>query len=732
MAQQPQPPASIVDQQADRGPASQITDIVVTARKREESSQRIPISITAVNAADLERRQVRNLEGLSYAVPNLTLTKTQHSNNQAQIYLRGVGQDDASNMSVEPVVGLYVDGVPYTKSIGALLDIIEFDRIEVLRGPQGTLYGRNSMGGAIKFETKKPDPNDTYFVGDISTGSFNRFDARAAVNLPISDVAAVKFDFVSRSDDGYVRNAKFVQADGLCGCNEHLNQTDRKVFRLSGIWKPTSDLRVLASVDVTRDRSGIQSGIPIISSAVVDNLNAAGAVNRAAYLYGPRQAAPDVLNPNSFNGGGGALTVEYLLGFAQLRSITGYREFDLIQSNDPDGGPVVSNLVSQNGRVFNRSGAANNQIRNWQNNTFTQELQLVSTGSGTFRWVVGGFFMNERNRDEEIYGNFITKASGFHVRQTARSFAGYADISYKIVPQVELSVGARFTHDEKDYYREHYAALGLPVTSGAPYIGSTTVKWNKFTPRFAASWQPTERINLYGSWSRGYQAGAFQGFEFVSAVRSNTPVAPAVVDTTEFGLKTEWFDRRLRLNLAIFQSDYSNIPASIINANNSFTIVTNNVRIKGAELELSAVPLPGWTIYGSGSLLDNKYTKSVLAASFVPGENGRNYLKFSPKSMGNIGTEYRWKAGNVEPFFGGQLTYSGRYFFNGVNTPFGVQDSFVLLDAQAGLDFKHWSLVGGVKNLTDKIWAPQGTTQGGGAVFLAPPRTWSVTVKVRI
>lgn len=709
--------------------------IVVTARKREESSQDVPISLTALSVADLDRQQVRNLEDISSSVPNLSIAKTQGSGNVAQIFLRGVGQDD-NTINVEPAIGLYVDGVPYVKAVGALLDLIEFDRIEVLRGPQGTLYGRNSTGGAVKFETRRPSFDDLGYVADLTVGSFSRLDGRGSVNIPLADNLAVKADFISRSDDGFVDNASYGPNGDV---EKDLNRTNRQSARLSALWEPTERLSIFASIDGTRDRSGVQSGIPLISSADADNIDAAtGNPNRARPLFGERLADPDIIGPNTLDALGGQITANLDLDTVVIQSISGYRSFDLDQAIDTNGGGAATGLVSQNGDIIDRS-AGNNLTRYWEHDTFTQELQVASAGENQFSWIFGAFYMNEKNKSDLNFGSFNNddtinqRASGFNTRQTTTSFAIFGELSVRMFERLELTAGARYTWDQKDYSRRHFAAFGLPIFTGNPYFGETTVNFKKLTPRVIAKFEVTDDVMTYASWSRGFQAGAFQTFAFASAENSNTPFNETTVDTFEAGFKGQFFDDRVTFNANFFHSDYSNIPSSILSNSGAFEVVTNDARIWGTEFELAAEPVDGLIVYGNLSTLNDKYTNSNLAPSRFPGANDENRLKFTPKLKWKLGAEYSAELNYGTISFGGSVAHTGNYVTSTVNTPFGFQESYQVVDAQVSFEStdQRWKLTAAGKNLTDTLYAPQLGAAGSGAAFFAAPTNWSLTLRVK-
>ena len=242
------PMAVAQDAEAD---GSVIEEVMITARKREESLQTVPLAVTAYGTAALERAQVVNLEDMNLATPNMQVNRTQGSQNSAQIFIRGIGQDNSTALD-EPGVAFTIDGVYMARSIGSLVDLIDIERVEVLRGPQGTLYGRNATGGAVKFISKRPSTNDVDYDFDIATGSFHWLDLRGALNVPLSDTVALRVSGVSRNDDGYYTHA-------VTGVD--LNRRDSQGMRASLLWEASDNFDVVLAVDGSRDRSGCRSGL---------------------------------------------------------------------------------------------------------------------------------------------------------------------------------------------------------------------------------------------------------------------------------------------------------------------------------------------------------------------------------------------------------------------------------------------------------------------------------------
>ena len=713
---------------SDEGASSRLDTIVVTARRRTESLQDTPIAISAFSAADLERQQIDDLLDLNAVVPTLAVSEITGAG-VAQIFLRGAGQDDSQAASEQPI-GIYIDGVPYTKAPGAILDIIEFERVEVLRGPQGTLYGRNSTGGAIKYVTRRPSLETPRVVADATLGSFDRLDVRGSFSSPLSETFAVKLDVISRSNAGFVRDALAEFGDDR---PRRYNQTDRQSARLSALWEPDDRLSVYVTADRTLDNAGPQSGIPAISSRPQDNL-VDGRISQAAPLYGPRLAAPTLAGDQTLSGSGVMANIEYAFDNFTLTTILGYRSFDLSQATDTDSGPNATDLVNQLGEPIPQRGASFDYIRDWSNDTLTGELQLASADTSGWQWVAGLFAMREQNDSDDIFGRFSEPggfqfASGFQLDQRTTSFALFGEATYPLTDALELSVGGRYTRDRKSLSRSHFGALGLPPL-GTPYDLSTSDTWSQFTPRVILDYQVAERVSVFASFAKGFQAGAYQSFPFNPAV-ANVPFAPTKVENYEVGLRSQWFDGLLTANLTAFRSDYTDLPSTVLASQGTFEVLTNDVRLQGLELDMSILPTDNFALFVSAGFTDDKFVRSVVAPSLVPGAS-ENRLKYVADITARVAAEYRFdlaQHGNVR--LNANLTYNGDYFMSTVNTPFAYQDAYTLLGAELRYQTadQRWSVALGGRNLTDKLYQRRASAGGGGVIYFGPPRTWYLTLR---
>jgi iron complex outermembrane receptor protein len=716
--------------QEAQGASDQTRDIVtVTARRREESLQDAPVAVSAFSAADLQTQQVDDLLDLNAVVPTLLVAEITGAG-VAQIYLRGAGQDDSQAASEQPI-GIYLDGVPYTKAPGAVFDVIEFERIEVLRGPQGTLYGRNATGGAIKYETRRPSLTDSRVVADVTFGTANRLDARASYSAPLSETFAAKVDIISRSRDGFLEDA--FASNQANDRPAQYNAVDRQSVRLAGLWEPAGPLTLYMTADLTTDDSGPQSGTPAITSAPGSNLNASGQISQARPLYGPRLAAPTLARPQTFDGYGFMANATYETDAVIYTAIAGYRGFDLAQGIDTDSGPSGFGVVDQNGNTVTR-GFGFDFIRDWSNRSATLELQAASNTDGALTWVAGVFAMNESNESDDVFGRFSDNepfrfGNQFLFDQTTTSLAIYAEGTYAFTDRVELTLGGRYSYDEKELDRQ-LLTFSTVASLGAPYDLSTSDSWSQFTPRAILDVDLTDDVSVFASYARGFQAGAYQSFPF-SATTANEAFDPTIVDNYEAGLRSQWLDGRFTANLTYFHAEYTDLPSTVTANQGVLEVLTNDVTLSGLEVELSARPTDALSLYAVAGFTNDEFDRSVVGASLVPGAT-ENRLKYVADMTARVGGSYVFDLANgADLTVTANLTHNGDFFMSTVNTPFAFQEAYTTLGAEVtyALPDDRWAVSLGGRNLTDELYQQRASAGGGGVIFFAPPRTWYATIR---
>jgi iron complex outermembrane receptor protein len=664
-----------------------LEEVVVTARKRSESIQDIPIAVSAVTTGMMERQQFRDLRDMSFSVPNLIAYRNQTTTNSSAPFIRGVGQDDSTPVA-EQGVATYVDDVYMARSQGALVDLIDFERVEVLRGPQGTLYGRNSSGGALRFVSRKPSLTETRLLADATFGSFARVDVRGAYSVPlVENKLALKLEAVSRDQDGYM-----TRVDN----GDKVNRVDRQAARVSLRWAASEAVTVDLAIDGARDRSGIQAPSPI---RPVRGGPLPGGYD---FIYGPYRTGADVRDKNTFNGWGASGVVTWDTPLGQVKSVTAYRRFDNNFFSDLGGRPANLDLK-----------------RDLDQRQFTQEIQLASSGEGKFNYAVGAFYLDEQfhNVDAFLILDDYT--------QSTKSYAIYGEGTYQLMERLRVTVGGRYTQDKKDLDGD-YIGIG-----GVFSVRGLKKDFNNFSPKVGVDFRINPSALVYATVTEGYKAGGYQGFPQNRTDIVDEIVRPEDVRAYELGAKTEWLDGRVVFNAAAYFSDYKDKQINSFNpATLGFVARSVDAEIKGVELELAARVTDALTINGFVSTLDGKVTKANPRDPLVPAKG--NKLPFVPSVSGKIGFDWAMpQASGAEWFFGGNVAWKSQVEFASVNTDFAVQKAHELLDARFGYrtSDRRFEVSLGGRNLTNKKWADTGALIDGGVLWMAEPRTWSITFR---
>ncbi|MBL0923789.1 MAG: TonB-dependent receptor [Sphingomonadaceae bacterium] len=724
-------------QEAEDTGSGGIEEIVVTAERRETNLQDTPLAVTALTADALQASGVAVINDLAATVPNLTSTTGPQGSSDANFFVRGVGQFDFI-ITNDPGVGLYVDGVYLGRTVGAMLDSGDIERVEVLRGPQGTLFGRNTLGGAINIVSRQPDPSS--FSGNVSAtyGSRDRIEVTAGVNTPIGGDSAFRISGFYREQDGFARNA-------VTGAR--FGATDRYGGRAQLRLGLGENLRIDLAADYSLDKS-----------------NPAPSVLRgiAPAPFFPAGAFGDVQNPDNFYrifasnspearnetyGFSGTITLE--LGDATLKSITAYRKLDGFSTSDPDG--TRYKLYDQDVTT--------------EQDQFSQEIQLAGTAlDDRLTYLLGGYYFRENA--EQVLGLCFAPISSPAALpfapcntwtqgndQKTRSTALFGQMRYKLTDQLSVTVGGRYTWDRKRIISNQFfdfrpqgvgpgaifgfglppALLGqrivLPIVSNLP--DSATFK--KFTPKVGVEFAPNSDVLLFASYSKGFRAGGFNG-RLIAPQTSVPSYAPDTNDTYELGFKSDWLDRTLRVNGTLFYSKYKDIQQTIADPAVQFRVANaGDAELKGFELEITAGPTEGLRFDAAVGYTSSKF-KNVPA---LVGPINGNRLPFSPEWTVSVGAEY------AIPLAGGTLTprvdyrLQSQVYFTAFNLPLEEQGDYGLLNARLSwtdADERFNIAVYG-QNLTDTEYYTFGqnalATQGVAYNYLGRPREYGVTVGYR-
>ncbi|WP_380875998.1 TonB-dependent receptor [Sphingomonas sp. DBB INV C78] len=717
-------------QEANQAAAAETTsgglaDIVVTATRRESDLQRTAIAVSAVDQQLIQQSSPRDIGDLAVFVPNFSAA-TITGFNAASFSIRGVGQNSII-VYFEPPVAVLVDDFVMPSVQTQLLDTFDISQVEVLRGPQGTLFGKNTTGGAVTVRTKRPELG---VIGAEARGQFGSFGTailQGAVNVPIGDTLAFRGVIGHEGSDGYYRNgacygpvgafapSKFAGRTG-CGDGGKLGGKDVWNGRAKLLWEPSDSFDALLQYEILRDRS---DSIPTVNEtpdspaflfdtlgvgapnpANSDPVKNAGITNRSDALI--KMGQGQIVNVDGIY-----LNMNYDAGFGTFTSVTGYRDQRSRLPNTYTGqAPVAAD-----GEVLSLFDANRSDDRE----TFQQEIRFASDFDGPFNFVGGGFYQHDKTSFcvAQVLG-FLDLTGGplpfgpwnqnpyiLCNAQKAKSTAAFVEGTYDITPELKLTVGGRYTWENKTWYGRQQVFIAQLNGGFDPTISiDDAIDANVFdfpagvikikdkadepTWRISLSYQATQDTFLYATYSRGFKAGGFNdqigGFHpFVNADGSDdnaafadaaTATKPEKADSFEAGVKTELFDRRLRFNLTGFYVEYSDlqkqivVPITVGGQPNQVTRFFNAAKatVKGIEAELTAVPIDGLTLRGVLGYQDGKYDEYVtpIPAGY---DLASAPLDRCPEWQWTIDATYAVPIGDYKLVFNGNANYVDRNLF---------------------------------------------------------------------
>ncbi|PZO07174.1 MAG: TonB-dependent receptor [Lysobacteraceae bacterium] len=608
----------------DGSEAVTLDAVQVTARKREETLQEVPVAVTAFTAETLDKLNIRDISDLDAQVPNLTIYAARGSSSTVTAYIRGVGQSDPL-WGVDPGVGIYLDDVYIARPQGALLDVFDVERIEVLRGPQGTLYGKNTVGGAIKYISRGL-PTETAGNASVTVGNYGQMDVKAAIggSLDERDTLRGRIAVASLSRDGFGENTITRQ-----------DVSDKEILALRGQLGAyvTDDVNFQFAFDWMEDQSGVRGAQML-------------APNRFTPLYPPLDSRYDVRNGmpniNDTTLKGVSATANWRVNDSwALKFVTAKRESNTETNIDFDTTPQTIADV----KAFYRDQQVSN------------ELQLNFDGGDRHRGVFGLYKFNGE-AGGQVRNNFF----GFLFGDTqgtvyTDSVAVYGDWSFDITDQFNLDVGLRYTDEDKraDVLNRGYTNGTYTVPTNTVADFDKTINFTNLAPKVSLGYQLNDDILIYGLATRGFKSGGYNIRAQATAVpRSAEPFDDEVVDSFEAGAKMSFLDQRLFLNVSAFHNKYEDIQLSVFTSFDSdgngsldsfFGDFTNagSGTVNGLEIEYQWLPTRNWLISGNFAFLDAKYDEFIYR-----GENIADEQEFTnaPEFSGAINVEYRTDLAN--------------------------------------------------------------------------------------
>ena len=718
------------------------SDIVVTARRREERLQDVPIAVSAVDASALDSRGLDNVTQISQIAPNIQFTPGQGGNSGGIApFIRGVGENDFIITS-DPAVGVYIDGVYVARTFGATTELLGIDRIEVLRGPQGTLFGKNTVGGAINIVSAVPG-REQKIEADLRYGSFNTVRGRVYAETPLSDSWSLGVAALGEFGEGW---QKIPSGDNL---------GNRKVMAGKlALHYDGEGLDAVLQVDGLHRRQHSAPHSMIAFTPTFFSFLQSTFLTPCCTVPGDidRTDSNSELNKDQTDAVNASLTMTKDLGDATLKSITAYRYVDALFGRDGD----ASSQVNYAGDIHDERAR---QI--------SQELQLSLDLGGRGTLLLGAFAYREKTRDntrlivaDGLFPDLVAagldpfptpdgpipaSALDFNIdfrnRQRTDNLALFANGNYEVVDGLSLELGARYTWEKKKFFqsaRRIYS--GEPLLAGTPSY-TLEKSWDAFTPRASLSYKFRPNLMAYASYSRGFRSGGFNGRP--TSLEEIGSYDPEYLTSYEAGLKTG-FGGIATINLAVFRNEYRDqqILVSTVSPTTGLIVVRNEnagrSRIQGIELEGAFKVSPRFTVTGALGLLDAKYLEYVSVNGGVPTDVSNRELKHPPDITANARAVYQAPlSDNVEGVLRLDAAYKSQVFVDAENTPLLRQPDHAILNASAELRFadRGLSVRVGVDNITDRRIITAGydasTSFGFTEAYYSPPRRYSITLALR-
>lgn len=699
-------PAQDAGTQARQPDAVELDRVLVTARRRPEPLQAVPGAVTAVSGEELASRGAQDITALGAVTPNLVVSPARGFNGTVIAYIRGIGQFDAI-WGVEPGVGIYIDDVYMARPQGALLDVLDVARVEVLRGPQGTLYGRNTLAGAIKVIPREPSA-DVEGRASLSVGDYARRDGKLILNLPVNDRLRTRVALGKYERAGFGRNLS---------TGARVGDRDAGVARISVLWTPLPDVAVRLAWDRLRDRSDTPPARRLaVPPRAIDP-------DQTPLDPGSHDVRSDAAETQSVDNEGASLVIDWAFRPQwRLRSISAWRHGDSKAILDMDS---LARPIWVLGRDFRERQRS-------------QEFQLHFDGDDTHLaaglYLFDGVEAGDGRSNRPLAFPVVTRyyrAEGF---LRTRSTAVYANLTRQLGTRWELDAGLRYTLERKSVtaYNAHYrdASFTTVLEELADFTDRTT--YRAPTPRLALSWRPNERMMLYAQTSRGFKGGSYNVRANAKAFPDSVhPLDAETVAAYELGAKSEWLGGRLQANAALFRNDYRNIQLSVL-TETGFPDFRNagSGTSQGAELEWRARLGRHFDWSGHVGYLDARYDHYIDRGIDVAGS--RRFPNAPRWTAGtSLGGEFPLRrAGWLRARIDGR--YQSEAWPTTDLTPLLRQAGYALWNASLGWTSpqQRWELTLRGDNLGDHAYRTSGFAYPFGIVtgYYGSPRTYSLTL----
>ena len=739
--------------QGEEAASPRLDVITVTSQRRETGLQDTSVAVTALTGENLEKDRIFSFEDVARQATSLSFTALSPLDQEFNI--RGITNTRLDSPSADQSIGIFVDDVYVGRSGLFNFDLFDIERVEVIRGPQGVLLGRNVVGGALSIITARPDNE---FGGSlaVSYGNFDELVVRGHVTGPITESLSGRLSFQRRSRDGF--NEDILN-------DRDLDDIDSIQFRGQLLWEPVdSDFSARLIFDYTDDESNGFHSVAIngpgegqgpwsvareaIGEILGRPLDIREGLPEHPLYSGDTEETPQQLQREAF---GLTLKLEQGLGdIAVVQSVTGYRHGEAFNLYDQTGIGPNNGFGVISPTLFRFPVNEDEEI-----DQFTQELRVVSEiGDSPFDWIVGGYFQTDSvDKIDRFWAEVpapiptLSGESRWDNSADNTSYAAFAQLGYSPIEPIRIVAGVRYSRDKKEG-----TVTGLAVETGDAFNPDDTValtplaatflegesfttdyedSWSEVTPQATLEFTPSDNAFLYFTYSRGYKGGGFED-DPANAAAAQASYDPETVRNLELGGKFDFFDNRARLNLALFMLDYNDLQVTQTDDGCLCNITDNaaDAEIRGVEAEFQAAVTENLLIWGGATYLDTEYIEFVDSNGL---DNSGNFLQRTPEYQFNVGAELTADLGGWRDALSLRVNYNrqGKLFWAPDNAQ--VEDAFGLLDAYVALSPPDmpWRISAYGKNLTDELYRTNIIAFFGDEVSrLGAPRTYGVEVAV--
>ena len=671
--------------------------VIVTAQKRDEAAQDVPISLTAFTARAADTYRLESLRDVSRLTPGLLVSNFNFSS--PTIAIRGAS-NTFTQIGANKPVAVVIDDLFIPRNSAASFELFDLNSIQVLKGPQGTLFGRNVTGGAIVLDTGKPALMESRLAGQFTAGNYDLRQADFVADAPVGERVAVRLAGSIKVRGGY-------GYDRLTGREQ--DDLDSRSLRGQVRAQPTEDLEVLLGADYSDDENG---GRTLSSIAGGDDGDRRS--SELGYVQGFAR-----------NQWGASARVYWDAPVGRFASITGYRK-------------------SQSGEDFSGTGASYVFLSGNNSQTVNRDVDEIGLLSQEFRyaspkWAAGDFVAGIYLSDEDAQRQLRTRGFAAVTGRTSsdvltdqtvktRSYAVFVDGVIHLPARLDLTLGARYTQDEKTA-----SLVRTDRVNNANSFAAHDLKadWGELTPRAVLTWTPRAQARLYASVTRGYTAGGFNT-DAATLGALTQPFAPETVTNYELGAKTQWLENRLRLNASVFHMEYKDKQELFFNNLTRVLTITNAARatIDGFEMEAAYSPTSWLNLSATYGFLDTVYDEFVIPGGAV---NTGNPLGSSPRNKGSLAADIHAPLGAGYVVGSASWAYTDGYYTGATKDPNLHVKSYALTNLSLGYESGdgRWRLMGWVKNAGDVDFLLTPSTQGVLAEYLGEPRTWGVSLRGR-